>query len=413
MKKDLDRCMQEENVDALWVIGNMYSNPDMVYFTGIHHTTQVDLFKIRGKEPIAFHFVDMEREEAQRCGLEIHAYDEKYPLNEYLKKTGNRLLDAVVLRICDVLNDIGLTHGRVAISGWDNLASAWAQLSQLRELLPDLELVGFLQNSPIRMARMTKTVEEVEHIRAMGKLTTTVVGRVAEMLSSSPVRDEMLLNRDGDPLTIGQVKQFINLWLAELGADNPEETIFSIGRDGGVPHSTGNPSDILRLGQPIVFDIFPCEKGGGYFYDFTRTWCLGYAPDDVQQLYDQVLQVHHQIIGELEPNTPFKHYQMRTCQLFEEMGHETVMHKPQLSEGYVHSIGHGLGLDVHENPFSGTSSSKDDNLVPGSIFTIEPGLYYPSRKVGIRIEDTVYLNPQGKFEVLADYPYQLVLPVKN
>ena len=413
MKKDLDRYMQEENVDALWVIGNMYSNPDMVYFTGIHHTTQVDLFKIRGKEPIAFHFVDMEREEAQRCGLEIHAYDEKYPLNEYLKKTGNRLLDAVVLRICDVLNDIGLTHGRVAISGWDNLASAWAQLSQLRELLPDLELVGFLQNSPIRMARMTKTVEEVEHIRAMGKLTTTVVGRVAEMLSSSPVRDEMLLNRDGDPLTIGQVKQFINLWLAELGADNPEETIFSIGRDGGVPHSTGNPSDILRLGQPIVFDIFPCEKGGGYFYDFTRTWCLGYAPDDVQQLYDQVLKVHHQIIGELEPNTPFKHYQIRTCQLFEEMGHETVMHKPQLSEGYVHSIGHGLGLDVHENPFSGTSSSKDDNLVPGSIFTIEPGLYYPSRKVGIRIEDTVYLNPQGKFEVLADYPYQLVLPVKN
>ena len=345
--------------------------------------------------------------------MEIHAYDEKYPLNEYLKKTGNRLLDAVVLRICDVLNDIGLTHGRVAISGWDNLASAWAQLSQLRELLPDLELVGFLQNSPIRMARMTKTVEEVEHIRAIGKLTTTVVGRVAEMLSSSPVRDEMLLNRDGDPLTIGQVKQFINLWLAELGADNPEETIFSIGRDGGVPHSTGNPSDILRLGQPIVFDIFPCEKGGGYFYDFTRTWCLGYAPDDVQQLYDQVLKVHHQIIGELEPNTPFKHYQIRTCQLFEEMGHETVMHKPQLSEGYVHSIGHGLGLDVHENPFSGTSSSKDDNLVPGSIFTIEPGLYYPSRKVGIRIEDTVYLNPQGKFEVLADYPYQLMLPVKN
>ena len=413
MKKDLDRYMQEENVDALWVIGNMYSNPDMVYFTGIHHTTQVDLFKIRGKEPIAFHFVDMEREEAQRCGLEIHAYDEKYPLNEYLKKTGNKLLDAVVLRMCDVLNDIGLTHGRVAISGWDNLASAWAQLSQLRELLPDLELVGFLQNSPIRMARMTKTAEEVEHIRAMGKLTTTVVGRVAGLLSSSPVRDEMLLNRDGDPLTIGQVKQFINLWLAELGADNPEETIFSIGRDGGVPHSTGNPSDVLRLGQPIVFDIFPCEKGGGYFYDFTRTWCLGYAPDDVQQLYDQVLQVHHQIIGELEPNTPFKHYQMRTCQLFEEMGHETVMHKPQLSEGYVHSIGHGLGLDVHENPFSGTSASKDDNLVPGSIFTVEPGLYYPSRKVGIRIEDTVYLNPQGKFEVLADYPYALVLPVKK
>jgi Xaa-Pro aminopeptidase len=413
MKKDIDRFMQENNVDALWISGTMYSNPDMVYFTGIHHATQVDLFKIRGKEPIAFHFVDMEREEAQRSGLDIHAYDEKYPLNEYLEKTGNKLQEAVVLRVRDVLTDIGLAESRVAVSGWGNLASSWALLNQLRELLPNLELVSFPQNSPIRMARMTKTPEEAEHMRAMGKLTTIVVGRVAELLSTSPVRDEVLLNRDGDPLTIGQVKQLINLWLAELGAENPEETIFSIGRDAGVPHSTGNPSDTLRLGQPIVFDIFPCEKGGGYFYDFTRTWCIGYAPEEVQKLYEQVLQVHHQIIAELKPQTPFKHYQTRTCQLFEEMGHETVLHKPQLAEGYVHSIGHGLGLDVHENPFSGFSASEEDNLVPGSVFTVEPGLYYPSKNVGVRIEDTVYLNPQGKFEVLADFPYDLVLPAKK
>ena len=413
MKKDLDRYMQEKNVDALWVIGAMYNNPDMVYFTGIHHTNQVDLFKIRGKEPIAFHFVDMEREEAQRSGLETHAYDEKYPLHDYLKKTGNNLPDAIVLRMRDVLTDIGLTQGRVAISGWDNLASSWALLNQLRELLPDLELVSFPQDSPIRLARMTKTPDEAQHIRAMGKLTTSVVGRVADLLSSSPVRDEVLLNQEGNPLTIGQVKQLINLWLAELGADNPEETIFSIGRDGGVPHSTGNPTDILRLGLPIVFDIFPREKGGGYFYDFTRTWCLGYASEDVRQLHDQVLHVHHRIIGELEPMKPFKHYQIRTCQLFEEMGHKTIQHNPQLSEGYVHSIGHGLGLDIHENPFSGYSASEDDILAPGSVFSIEPGLYYPSKNVGVRIEDTVYLNPQGKFEILADYPYELVLPVKK
>jgi Xaa-Pro aminopeptidase len=79
----------------------------------------------------------------------------------------------------------------------------------------------------------------------------------------------------------------------------------------------------------------------------------------------------------------------------------------------VHSIGHGLGLDVHENPFSGFSASEEDNLVPGSVFTVEPGLYYPSKNVGVRIEDTVYLNPQGKFEVLADFPYDLVLPAKK
>jgi Xaa-Pro aminopeptidase len=115
----------------------------------------------------------------------------------------------------------------------------------------------------------------------------------------------------------------------------------------------------------------------------------------------------------LVPNTPFKQYQLRTCQLFELMGYETVLHKPQLSEGYVHSVGHGLGLDVHENPFSGTAASEKDILLPGSVFSIEPGLYYPSKNVGVRIEDTVYLNPQGKFEILADFPYDLVLPVKK
>ena len=94
--------------------------------------------------------------------------------------------------------------------------------------------------------------------------------------------EDMLIGRDGEPVTIGQVKGLINLWLAERGAENPEGTIFAIGRDAAVPHSSGNPSDILRLGQTIVFDIYPCEAGGGYFYDFTRTWCLGYAPDDVQ-----------------------------------------------------------------------------------------------------------------------------------
>ncbi len=413
MKKDLDRFMQENNVDALWAMGAMYNNPDMVYFTGIHHANQVDLFKIRGKEPLAFHFVDMEREEAQRSGLEIHAYDEKYPLNAYLHQTDNDLLQAMALRLRDVLTDIGLTHGRVAVSGWENLGTAWALLNKVRELMPQIELFSFMQDSPIRLARMTKTPEEADHIRAMGKVTTTVVGRTTEFLSSCPVRNEILMDKNMQPLTIALVKQRINLWLAELGADNPEETIFSLGRDAGVPHSTGNPQDVLRLGLPIVFDIFPREKGGGYFYDFTRTWCLGYAPDGVQQLFDQVLKVHHQILDELKPMTPFKQYQTRTCQLFEEMGHDTIQHRYQLSEGYVHSIGHGLGLDIHENPFSGITASEDDILAPGSVFSIEPGLYYPSKNVGVRIEDTVYLNPQGKFEIMAEYPYDLVLPIKK
>ena len=125
-------------------------------------------------------------------------------------------------------------------------------------------------------AMETKDAVEVKRIRKMGTVTTEVVRRTAEYLTSREIRpDEVLLKEDGTPLTIGDVKARINLWIAELGGENPEGTIFAIGRDVGVPHSAGTPSDLLRLGQTIVFDIYPCEAGGGYFYDFTRTWSLG------------------------------------------------------------------------------------------------------------------------------------------
>ena len=412
MKKDLDQIMLENNVDALWVLGTMSNNPDMVYFTGIHHVNQADLFKLRGKDPIVYHFVTMEREEAVHSGLETHPYDEDFPLIQYLRATGNDTITALAQRMRDVFRKIGI-QGRVAISGRENLAPSLALIEKMKSLMPEIEFFSFIKDSPILQARMTKTEEEVEHIRKMGKLTTEVVARTAEYLTSRQVLDTILVDDQGNAVTIGEVKKWINFWLVELGADNPEETIFSIGRDAGIPHNAGNPNDILHIGVPIVFDIFPCEKGGGYFYDFTRTWCLGYAPDEVLKMHEQVLDVHHQIMQELKPYTPFKQYQTLTCELFEQMGHTTIRQQYNLQEGYVHSIGHGLGLDVHENPFSGISASPDDILTPGVVFSIEPGLYYPSRNIGIRIEDTVYLNPQGKFETLADYPYDLVLPLKR
>ena len=288
MKSSLDQTMQENDVDALWVIGSMYNNPDMVYFTGIHHVNQVDLIKIRGKEPIAYHQVSMEREEARRSGLETHPYDEYRPLTDYLEKSNGDPLAAMAERTRDVFHHIGLTKGRVAISGLESLAYALGFIEIVESLMPEIEFLSIYQGSPIRRARQTKTPEEVEHIRRMGQLTVEVVARTADFLKSNHLKEDILVNDHGNAITIADVKQHINLWLAELGADNPEETIFSIGRDAGVPHNTGNPQDIIRAGQPIIFDIFPCEKGGGYFYDFTRTWCVGYAPPEVQKLHQQV-----------------------------------------------------------------------------------------------------------------------------
>ncbi len=413
MRSDIDLFLNEKNIDALWVMGAMKNNADMVYFTGTQEVKESNLFKIAGKPPVIYHATAMEREEAAKSGLETHAIETTMPLERYMKKHAGDLTAAMAERYQDILAEIGLVKGRVAVSGIASVSTAFSILKALKSLLPEIEFISFLKDSAIEKARMTKEPDEIERIRKMGQTTINVVEKVADYLTSRSVKNNYLVDKDEKPVTVSMVKNLINLWLVELGAENPEETIFSIGRDAGVPHNTGDPNALIELGKPIVFDIYPCEKGGGYFYDFTRTWCLGYAPDDVQNLYDQVASVFHQVIDSLQDGKPFKYFQEETCRLFSAMGHATVAEKPDITEGYVHSIGHGLGLDVHENPFSGITSTKDDILKRGSVFTIEPGLYYPSRGMGVRIEDTVYLDPDGNFEIMAEYPYDLVLPIKR
>ncbi len=312
-----------------------------------------------------------------------------------------------------MLQDAGVTSGKVALYGRGEIGSSFALFSELQRLAPAIHIVGYQEYDLLAQAMITKDAREIERIRKMGAITTEVVGRVADYLTSQAVKDGALVDGQGVPVTIADVKSRINLWLAELGAENPEGTIFAIGRDSGVPHSTGNPDDYMRLGRTIVFDIYPCEQGGGYYYDFTRTWCLGHASDEVLALYEDVHSTYTQLFRELELNKPFKHYQKRTCEMFEAKGHPTIDSNRTTESGYVHSLGHGVGLKIHERPFSNMRSLDGDVLAPGAVFTIEPGLYYPEKGMGVRLEDTAWMNPQGKVEILADYPLDLVLPVKG
>jgi Xaa-Pro aminopeptidase len=139
----------------------------------------------------------------------------------------------------------------------------------------------------------------------------------------------------------------------------------------------------------------------------------GYAPDEVLALYDDVKKVYDILIAELKTGELFHTYQERTCDLFENMGHTTVKTHSNTESGYNHSIGHGVGLRIHEKPWSGDSADETDILIPGTVFTIEPGLYYPEKGMGVRIEDTYCVNHNGLIERMAEYPYDLVIPVKS
>ncbi|MEX2161754.1 MAG: Xaa-Pro peptidase family protein [Anaerolineales bacterium] len=410
MKTDLPALMENDNLDTLVVFGDALHNPAMVYFSGVAHVTEALLVLKRGGEPVLFCH-NMERDEAAATGLATRSLTD-YNFPAIVRECNGDYAFARARLFQCMLTDAGVTGGRVAVYGRQELGAGYRLLEGIAELMPGIELVGEAQNSVVLQARATKDAAEIERLRRIQKQTTEVVGQVADTLSHLKAKDGALLDKDGEPVTVGRVKAKINLWLAERGLDNPHGTIFAPGAEGGVPHSMGSADAVLRVGEPIVFDIFPVEAGGGFWADFTRTWCVGHASDAAQKLYEDVRYAYETIMSELKADEPCASFQKRVCEIFKQRGHPTVGDDPTTKVGYVHSLAHGLGLDVHESP-SFYPISKDV-LRRGMVVTVEPGLYYPERGLGMRIEDAVYMHPDsGKPEILAPYPLDLVIPLKG
>jgi Xaa-Pro aminopeptidase len=413
MKSDIDALMKARKLDAIVVFGNAEHNPPMTYMTGGGHVSHAILIKKHGEEAVLF-CNDMERDEAAKSGLKLISFSKYDPAELYKKAEGSGTL-AAAIRMEMMFKELGLTSGRVGVYGTYDLSAVFGLLSHLQKRMTAIEFVGEPREDSLFMRAMeTKDEAEVERIRRMGRITTSVVGKVRDYLTSRDVNaEEVLLKEDGTPLTVGDVHSKIRLWVAEHGAELPSGFIFAIGRDAGVPHSAGNPTDLMKLGQTIVFDIYPAEAGGGYYYDFTRTWSLGYATPEAQELYDQVREIFDTLNDNFDLNVPFRNYNIMTCEYYESRGHQTPLHARAPVEGYVHSLGHGVGLNIHERPFSGFTASDDERLRPGVVVTSEPGLYYPEKGMGVRIEDTLWVRPDGKMETLVEYPYDFVLPMKK
>ena len=262
MKQDIDQLMKEEGIDALLVTGPAQHNPPMVYLTGGAHLTSAALIKKRGSDPVLFHY-PMERDEAVNTGLRTVNLSQ-YRMEEKRKKAGWNEFETSVERYCRMLGDMQVDSGSVALFGQGDAGEAFAVFTRLQERLPGINFVGQFGESILLNAMSTKDEDEIERIRRMGRVTTEVVGKTANYLTQHSVQDNLLVKEDGTPLTIGDVKRRISMWLAALGAENPHVVIFAAGRDAGIPHSSGEEAGLLRLGETIGFDMFPCEGGGGY-----------------------------------------------------------------------------------------------------------------------------------------------------
>ena len=144
-----------------------------------------------------------------------------------------------------------------------------------------------------------------------------------------------------------------------------------------------------------MLDIFPSDRESGYFFDLTRTFCIGPIPPELQQIHAHVLAAFRLAEQEMRAGTRASAYQALVCDFFELRGHPTIRSQPATTDGYVHSLGHGVGLDIHEKPNFTLSSMNADMIEVGDVVTIEPGLYYPDREIGVRIEDTFVVESDG------------------
>ena len=407
MKRDLDHLMEERGLDAALISGAVHGNPAMYYMTNGAGLTGGYVLKKRGKEPLLL-CSPIEREEAAASGLATVNLGQ-YDFMALLRELGDRLT-ATVEWYRRIFADLGVS-GRVGFYGLQDQGRAWVLLNALDAQLDDIKVYGEFETTLIDQARATKDAAEADRIREVGRRTCAVVAETIDFLRSHRVKDDVLVQADGTPLTIGHVHQTINRLIAGQQLEDPEGFIFSIGRDAGIPHNKGRSEDLLALGKTIVFDIFPREAGGGYFFDLTRTFCLGYAPPEVENAYQDVFECHERLLDAYRGGVETRHYQQMTCEFFESRAHPTIAQDSKTEAGYVHSIGHGLGLAIHEEPMFADVPTNKDLLQPGHIFTCEPGLYYPDQGMGMRIEDVVWIDDDGVAHNLTDFPKDLVIEI--
>ena len=406
MKQDLDLAMADMGLDAFVLTGDATLDPDVFYMTNGALLEGAMIVKKRGEAPLLIHS-PIERFAAEQSGLAL-INRQRWDYRAISGRFPDRF-EAMVEYQRQILSDLGV-QGRVTFLGKMDAGYAYRFIRSLLQAMPAIQPVAEFESIFARV-RQTKDAAEIAALRQVGEKTTQVVQAVVDLIQRQAVRDGILVRADGQPLTIGDVKAFMRARFFDLELVDDGATIFAQGADGANPHHTGNDAEALRLGSPIVFDIFPKDQRSGYYHDMTRTFCIGYAPPHVQAVYDTVLGAFDAAVAALRVGEVSGFYQTLVCDYFEARGYTTIRQDRMTTRGYNHSLGHGLGLRVHEAPILSDMPGSSVPLLPGAVITIEPGLYDAEAGYGVRIEDTFFADAQGAWHSLSPFPKNLVIPM--
>jgi len=403
MKSQLPGLMKERGLEAIAVLGGGIDNPVMTYMTGLARLMR-SMFVMRANGESLLVHNPMERDEAAPTGLPRMDFVQA-GLKGFTEEEGSDA-GGEARMLCHVLEKLGAS-GKVALYGKVEANRLLYQAELIKKKMSNIEIVFDGEKSIFDTARITKDAAEINRMRDVGRRTCEALAIARNLLFSCRVSGHNVVRPGGSLLKLGDLREVLRGELTKRGLAERSGTILSMGRDSAVPHNFGNDDAAVEPGKTIIFDVFPGEIGGGYAFDITRTYCVGDVPAGVRRIYDDVKEAHRLSMEALEVDTFARVYQDKVCDFFEARGYATIRQNEAIEEGYVHGLGHGIGLEVHERPRLAGSQANVDKLIPGMVFTVEPGLYFPSKGMAVRIEDIVFARPDGKFEVLVEFPREL------
>ncbi|HKB94167.1 MAG TPA: Xaa-Pro peptidase family protein [Gaiellaceae bacterium] len=343
-----------------------------------------------GRRAVVVTSFELDRIAAAAPGVETLP-PERFGIDELLRG-GTRPDDAWLEVYTRALREIGVTEAAVPrdfpLELADHFRAQGISISVDRELFDG--------------RRRRKIATEIAGLRRAQRACEAALDRAREMLRGASVADGGALLLEGEPLTCERIKAEMELIFISHGTV-ADEFIVAHGAQAAVGHDMG--SGPISAGESIVFDLWPRDRETAVYTDMTRTYVVGDVPDELREYHRLCKEALERTAAAAGPGVNGRDLMQMTCDLFAEHGYPTQLTKQPgevLDSGFFHGLGHGVGLEVHERP---RLSVVGDDLVPGDVITLEPGLYRAGWG-GVRLEDILVVTEDGA-ETVTQYPYEL------
>ena len=363
--------MKREN---LLIVADSEHDANMLYAVGMFVPDPFIYLRIRGREMVVLSDLEIDRARAQaaHCRAISLSQCQQNLRRQGIRRTGFAQIIRLLLREERI--------GRVHVPG--NFPYGLAN-----ELLR-LNIKVRVKPGNVFPKREQKSAAEVKKISAALMMAEVGLAEAIQALKAAKIGRNRRLIYHNAPLTSEKLRAIINTAIIQANGQ-ASHTIVAGGKQGCDPHEQGHGN--LRAHEPIILDVFPRSQKTGYFGDITRTVVKGRASEAVRKLYDTVRRGQAVAFERLHRNTRTADVHKTVQKLFEQGGYKTGKENGRM-QGFFHGTGHGLGLEIHEAPRLGASST--GVLKTGHVVTVEPGLYYPELG-GVRLEDVALITSDG------------------